>query len=122
MARIAWTDKEDRRVDSVPEKYKVTASTMAEIKASVNALYDYVEAIKSPTVVAITTADFSGSNYDNAALVDLVAGIDFQVYTNGGSGVLLKPGGGEGYVYDSALGRLTMEPESYLIMIFKPVA
>ena len=117
---ITWDDKEDADISPELRKYKVVADDMNELKNTVNALAAYIDLIKSTTRIVITSADFSGENYDNAMLVGLTADVDFTVQTNSGSGVILKVD--DGYSFDDALGRLSMSAEDYVITIYKPVS
>lgn len=116
MARITYTDKADRRTLPYSAENKVVAADMNEIKAAVNALYDLMDTIKIPTSFAITSGDFSGSTYQDARLVDLTPVTDFNVWSNEGSGVLLK--NTDGYAFATATGTLTMEPGDYRIEIY----
>ena len=50
MSKITYTDKEDFKVSYLPESKKVTASNLNEIKTSLNALYDEVDAIDVGTL------------------------------------------------------------------------
>lgn len=121
MAKVTFSDKVFRReISEIPEINKITADNLNEIKQSINDLYDRVDSINAPNIISITTADFSGENYDNSALVGLTAGETLLVYTGEGSGVLLEPG--DGYTFDDALGRLTMSPQKYVIQYYKPVS
>jgi hypothetical protein len=100
---------------------------MNEIKASVNALYDIIANFRQPLVFFLTAASFSGNNYTDAVnLINskpggatMIAGKDFQLYTNSGSGVLLNPG--DGYTFDSLLGRITTTPDNYILIIQKQI-
>lgn len=116
MARITFTDKEDRRTLSIPEINKVTAANMNEIKDSVNALYDYLDSVKVPISFAITTSDFAGSTYVDVRLIGLTPVDDFNIWTNEGSGVLLKYT--DGYTFAAGTGTVTMEPGDYRIEIY----
>ena len=115
MAEITYDTKEDRRTSSVPEKNKVTASNMNEIKTSVNALYALVAQVYSPKAVVITAADFAGSNYVNTQLIGKTPQVDFNVYSNSGSGVLLKYL--DGYAFAIMTGTLTMDAGDYVIVL-----
>jgi hypothetical protein len=117
MAKITYTTKEDRRTVDVPEVNRVTAANMNEIKASVNALYDRLEAALVPVSFAITSADFAGDTYQNALLVGKTAVTGFNVFTNDGSGVLLKFN--DCYTFNSGTGTLTMSAGNYRIEVYK---
>lgn len=119
MARPTFADKVDRQTQAGARINLVVADDINQLKAAIIALYDMFETVTVRTCVAISSADFTGPYYQNALLVDLTPDIDFRVFTNGGSGVLLYSG--DGFVYDSALGKLTMEPSDYNIEIYTPV-
>lgn len=73
----------------------------------------------STTNVIITDADFSGDSYTNSLLIGKTADIDFFLYTNDGSGVLLKVD--DGYTFDSGTGTITVlfgGPGNYRLSIF----
>lgn len=116
MARILFTDKEDRRTQPYPAINIVTAANMNEIKASVNAIYDILDTLKIPVSFAIVPGDFAGSTYQDARLVGLTPVTDFNVWSNEGSGVLLKYT--DGYTFVSGTGTITMEPGDYRIEIY----
>lgn len=116
MAKINYNTKEDLRALDVPEVNKVTAANMNEIKASVNALYDYLNSVKVPTSFAITSSDFAGSTYTDTRLIGKVPVTDFNVYSNNGSGVLLK--NTDGYTFNTGTGTLTMPADDYRIEIY----
>lgn len=119
MAKITYTAKEDRRTVDVPEVNKVTAANMNEIKTSVNALYDLVAQVLIPTSFAITSADFAGDTYTNAMLVGKTPVTGFNVFTNDGSGVLLKYN--DGYTFNSGTGTITTPAGNYRIEIYVPL-
>lgn len=123
MAKIQYADKVDRRTIAVAPENKVVAANMNEIKASVNALYDMLENIRQRIQVSITSANFSGNNYDNTNLVGLSI-TDFMVFSNDGSGVLLNNNAlaaGGSFTFSSGQGRLVMSPGNYTLVIFKPL-
>lgn len=117
MAKITYTNKEDRRVVDVPDINRVTAADMNEIKTSVNALYDLVDLAYIPVNISITSGDFSGSTYTNILLIGKTPQTDFNVFTNEGSGVLLLAS--DGYTFDDETGTLTMEAGNYIIQVWK---
>ena len=116
--KITYTDKADRRTTSVDPTNKVVAADMNEIKTKFNALCDIVDQLRKPVVYVITSANFSGSNYQNSELVNKTPMEDFKVFTNGGSGVLIKEEDG-GFSFVGATGTLTMTPDNYLIEVYK---
>lgn len=119
MARITYTNKEDRVVTDVLAKNKVSAADMNEIKASVNALYDIMENLRQLITVKITPANFLGENYQNSNLVGLTADIDFQLFSDEGNGSLLKIT--DAYRFNSTTGTLTMMQGFYRVNIYKRV-
>lgn len=121
MAKVIYTDKADRRTDtSIPMINKVVAADMNEIKASINALYDLIGTARNVVQTVITSADFAGPHYINTLLIGLTAMRDFNVFTNGGSGVVLNVN--DGYTFTSGTGTINMEPGDYLIQILVPLA
>ena len=117
MAKITFTNKEDNRVLDLPEINKVTASNMNEIKTSVNALYDLLDLVYYPKSVVISASDFDGNAYINTELIGMSGGVDFNVFTNAGSGVMLKLD--DGYTFNSGTGTITTDPDDYVIQYYK---
>lgn len=115
MDKITYADKNDRRTTSIPIDQKVVAANMNEIKTVVNAIVDKLASVYSPSAVVLTSANFSGSNYQNNSLIGKTAQVDFNIYTNDGSGVLLKYI--DGYAFNSGTGTVTMDPGNYIIVI-----
>lgn len=68
------------------------------------------------TTVLITIDDFTGSDYQNDLLIGKTADLQFTVFTNNGSGVLLKVD--DGYTFNATTGTLTMTADSYKIIIY----
>ncbi len=120
ITKIQYTDKDDYEQNPLAEQYKVVANDMNEIKRAINALIDAVALLRKPTILTITSANFSGSNYTNSKLVNKTANVDFMVYSNSGSGVLLKPS--DGYDFSTSLGRITADPDNYIILIYEAVS
>ena len=116
MAEITYATKVDRRTLDVPETEKVTAANMNEIKASVNALYTAINSVKVPTSFAITPSDFTGDVYTDTRLIGKTPVTDFNVWSNNGSGVLLKYT--DGYTFNAGTGTLTMPQDDYRIEIY----
>ena len=110
MAKITYTNKVDKRVTNVPEKNKVTAAGMNEIKTSVNAVIQ--------TSFAITESDFDGDIYANSLLVNKTPMSDFYVIANNGSGTLLSITSEN---FNSNTGTLTILPDNYYITIYKKI-
>jgi hypothetical protein len=119
----------DTKVDRVTQAGDrinlVIADDINQLKDAIDKLYDMFETVNIRTCIPITKADFTASYYDNSKLVGLTPDVDFRVFTNEGSGTLLiwdEEGYGDGgYVFDSARGRLTMNPQGYSIEIYTPV-
>ena len=122
MARITFDDKEDRLEQPYQRKNLVIGADVNEIKASVNALYDLMGQIKKPIVYSITSTDFTGPYFTKTDTVGLTPMVDFQLYSNEGSGVLLSEGTGKGYSFNAALGRITTDSGNYILIIFKPLS
>lgn len=64
----------------------------------------------------ITSADFSGSDYQSTDLIGLVAGTNFDVWSNDGSGTLLLVN--DGYTFNSTTGTITATAGNYKILIY----
>ncbi|MBP6659711.1 MAG: hypothetical protein KA174_03470 [Chitinophagales bacterium] len=118
MAKITYTNKVDKRVTNVPEKNKVTAADMNEIKTSVNEIYDLLQNAVIPTSFAITESDFDGDIYANSLLVNKTPMSDFYVIANNGSGTLLSITSEN---FNSNTGTLTILPDNYYITIYKKI-
>jgi hypothetical protein len=125
MARITFTDKEDRQEIDIAAKYKLVAAEVNAMRDSINAVYDYLDTLHVRGVLTYTAAQFSGSYIESSHLVGLTPDVDFFVYTNSGSGTLLNNGTGEGgsYTFNSGNGRVTMTdgPQPIRIVYFKPI-
>ena len=74
--------------------------------------------VSSIAVVNISSADFSGNNYQNNLLIGKVPGTDFDVFTfpSVGLGALLHVN--DGYSFNAGTGTLTMPPGDYKIIIY----
>lgn len=116
LNKITFENKEDRRVSSLPRKNKVIAADINEIKSVVNAIADKVDEIKMPQSVAITAADFAGNAYVNTALIGKTPVVDFNLWTNDGSGVLLKYE--DGYAFNAGTGTITTEAGNYRLEMY----
>ncbi len=66
--------------------------------------------------IHITSADFTGSDYQNNLLIGKTASVNFDVWTDNKSGTLLLLN--DGYTFDSASGTITTDPENYFILIY----
>jgi len=118
-AIITFTDKVPYQANVLPLINQVTADDLNALKNAINNHAALIDQLRKPLGVSVTAADFSGENYDNTNLVGLTAGVDFQVYSNEGSGVLLKPT--DGYTFNPALGRITTSAGNYFLTIFIPL-
>lgn len=65
--------------------------------------------------VIITAADFTGNDYTNALLNGLTADEDFQLFSNDGSGTLLKVN--DGYTFSGTT--ITTTPGNYRLQIIR---
>lgn len=65
---------------------------------------------------SVTSTSFSGGTYQNDALIGLVADTDFWLFSDNGSGVLLKVN--DAYTFNSGTGTITTSPDSYRLLIF----
>ena len=117
MDRITFNAKVDRRTSDVPIEYKIVAADMNQLKKVINAIADKLDYVKIPTSLAITAIDFEGNTYTNTELIDKTPVTDFNIWTNDGSGVLLKYT--DGYTFNSATGTITMEATNYRIEFYK---
>ena len=79
---------------------------------------NFIEDDIDGTRILVVPGDFVGSNYTNAALIDLVAETDFALFSNDGAGTKIKYT--DGYTFFDTLGRITTTPGNYYIVIFKP--
>ena len=68
-------------------------------------------------VILLTSDDFEGNTYQNDDLVGKEADIDFELFTNGGSGVMLKSD--DGYTFDASYGTITAPLQNYKLKILK---
>lgn len=67
--------------------------------------------------VLVEPSDFVGNDYTNALLIGLIPMVEFNVFTNEGSGILLKVD--DGYDFDAVTGTISTVPTgSYLITIY----
>lgn len=65
--------------------------------------------------ILITADDFEGDSYENDLLIGKTPDIDFELFTNGGSGVMLKVD--DGYTHDSAYGIIVATAQNYKLKI-----
>lgn len=127
MARLTLTTKVSRVSQPYPDANICTANDINAIRDSVNALYDLMAQMRQPLVFFLTSGSFSGRNYTDAVNlinsltnIPLIAGKDFQLYTNGGSGTLLAPD--DGYTFNATTGTITTDPGPYVLIIFKQLS
>lgn len=118
--------KIDRVTQSGNPQNLVVANDINQIYNCLVDLYSKIGTLAIRKVLTISASSFTASYYTNSLLVNLQPDIDFQVYTNEGSGTLLVwDNNGTnyegGYSYTPALGRLTLNPGNYSIQVFTPV-
>lgn len=73
------------------------------------------------TIVILSADEMSGGEYQDDLLIGKTPDVDFEVFTNEGSGVMLKEGLPEdqgGYTYDAESGTITMPPQGYKLKIY----
>jgi hypothetical protein len=81
MGKVTFDDKVDIRINNLPEKNKVTASTINDLKNGINALYDnaifiveLIDALSvnfySPEDIKITSIEKRNSNADVDILIN----------------------------------------------------
>mgnify|MGYP003463041408 CR=1 FL=1 len=120
LEQIDYADKVDNRTTSIPANQRVIADDMNQIKTKFNALVTAVSTyLRQRIRVNITASDFTGGYYTNTNAIGLTPDVDVIVQSNDGSGVVLKSG--DGYVFDAALGKFTMDRGNYTITIYKPL-
>jgi len=122
---ISFDDKQDRQTNSLDRKYKATAADFNDLKGRFNDLLAYLQNNVTQTIrVKIEAADFNGTYYENADLAGLTPDVDFQLFTDNGSGTLMNYTGDadDGYNFDSATARIYTYAGSYLLIIHKPIS
>ncbi len=70
----------------------------------------------SDTGIHITSADFSGSDYQNNLLIGKTASVNFDIWSDDGAGSLLKLT--DGYTFNSGIGTITTTAGNYFILIY----
>lgn len=119
-SRPTFQNKVDRQIQPGAIINLVVANDINQLKAGIIALYNMFSTVKVRTCIAITSADFTGPYYDNARLVNLTPDVDFRIFTNSGSGTLLRVD--EGYTFTASTGRVSgLTPDYYSIEIYQPV-
>jgi|UppTroSEARF10012_1034513.scaffolds.fasta_scaffold00291_2 hypothetical protein len=68
-------------------------------------------------IILLTASDFTGDNYQKNALIGLTPDIDFELFSNTGSGTMLQVD--NGYTFDINYGVITTSPENYKLKIYK---
>lgn len=128
MAKITFADKIDNRtLPGILDTNKIVADDINALKASINALYDMFANVRGVLQIKIGAADFSGPTYTNAALVGLNPMVDFNLYSNNGTGALIAHDetGNNGYQFNATTGVITVPgttaSDNYLIQILTPV-
>lgn len=119
-SRPTFANKVDRQTQAGERINLVIADDINQLKAAIIALYDMFETVEARTCIPVTSADFTGPYYDNSKLVNLTPDVDFRIFTNSGSGTLLRYL--DGYTFTAATGRIIgLEPDYYSIEIYQPV-
>ena len=67
-------------------------------------------------IIILSELDFTGIIIKNA-LIGLTPDIDFELFSNNGSGTMLKVD--NGYEFDVNYGVITTSPENYKLKIYK---
>lgn len=65
--------------------------------------------------ILLTSADFTTDTYQNDSLIGKTADVDFELFTNTGSCVMLKVN--NGYTFDSAYGIIVATAQDYKLKI-----
>ncbi len=68
-------------------------------------------------VILLEASDFTGNNYEKNSLIGLTPDIDFELFSNNGSGAMLKVE--DGYTFDINYGVITTTPENYKLKIYR---
>jgi len=120
MARPTFDNKVDRQTQAGERINLVIADDINQLKSAIIALYNMFLTVKVVSIVPIVAADFTGPYYDNTDLVDLTPDVDFRIFTNSGTGALLRVN--DGYTFNAATGRVTgLTPDYYSLEIYLPV-
>lgn len=79
-------------------------------------LFEVVDACyPTKQTILLSSTNFTDDAYQNDALIGLTADIDFELFTNGGSGVMLK--NAVGYDFDAETGTISTTPQDYKLKI-----
>lgn len=89
------------------------STSAADLEAQVQAMLNSAASI---IVFVITSADFTGSTYQDNRLIGKTSVTDFSIFTNEGTGALQKLN--DGYTFDTVTGTLTMPAGNYQIEIY----
>lgn len=68
------------------------------------------------TCKPVLATDFTGNDYQDNDLIGKSYLINFKIFLNSGSGVMLKEN--DGFTFDSLTGTITMTPEDIVIDIY----
>jgi len=79
-------------------------------------LFEIIDSCFTQNII-LTSANFTGENYQNNSLIGLIADVDFELFSNTGSGVMLKVD--DGYTFDINYGVITITPDNYKLKILK---
>lgn len=120
-----FAPKVDRQTQSGNRQNLVVADDINQMVNCMKAIYLMLQTLNVRTCIHIDATNFAGQTYQNGLLVGLTPDVDFRVFTNEGSGVLLyydTTGYGDGgYDFAPEIGILTMNPQGYSIEIYTPV-
>lgn len=117
VQQITYKNKVERRTNDTAEEYKITAADMNEIKKVVNSIVSKLSFAKIPKSINITSADFEGNIYINQELIGKTPYVDFNLWNNDGTGILLK--NVDDYTHNSQTGAITISSGEYLLMYYK---
>ena len=68
-------------------------------------------------IIILSELDFTGDNYQKNTLIGLTPDIDFELFSNTGSGTMLQVN--NGYTFDINYGVIITSPENYKLKIYK---
>lgn len=126
MSVPTFEDKVDRITQAGNRINLVVADDINQLKNAIIALYGMFSSITLRSCVVLTKDSFAGHNYQNSRLINLVPDVDFRVFSNAGSGSLLRwndDGYDDlgGYAFTPATGTLNMDPGDYSVEIYSSI-